>query len=59
MNYVVVPQTKIVQAPFQLKNAAIAAGILIVAIGIPLSYLAYLFYYGRKTSIKQESALVD
>jgi uncharacterized membrane protein YagU involved in acid resistance len=48
MNLVVVPQTRIGHRPFVLKNAAIAAGILIVAIGIPLSYLAYRFYYGRR-----------
>jgi hypothetical protein len=47
MNRVVVPQTKIVQAPFQLKNAAIAAGILIVAIGIPLSFISYWFYKNK------------
>jgi hypothetical protein len=48
MNLIVVPQTHIGRRPFVLKNASIAAGILIVAIGIPLSYLAYRFYYGRK-----------
>jgi hypothetical protein len=59
MNLLVVPQTKIGHRPFVLKNAAIAAGILIVAIGIPLSYFAYRFYYGRKASITQESASAD
>jgi len=59
MNRVVVPQTKIVQQPFQLKNAAIAAGILIVAIGIPLSYLAYRFYHGRKSRNYRQSAMAD
>lgn len=58
MNLVVVPQTKIGHRPFVLKNAAIAAGILIIAIGIPLSYIAYKFYYGRKHSGKQ-AAFVD
>lgn len=52
MNLLVVPQTKIGHRPFVLKNAAIAAGILIIAIGTPLSYLGYLFYYKRKTSVK-------
>ena len=51
MNLIVVPQTKIGARPFVLKNAMIAAAILIVAIGIPLSYLAYNFYYGRKKSL--------
>jgi len=48
MNLIIVPQTKIGSRPFVLKNASIAAGILIIAIGIPLSYFAYNFYYGRK-----------
>jgi uncharacterized membrane protein YagU involved in acid resistance len=56
MNLLVVPQTKIGHRPFVLKNAAIAAGILIIAIGIPLSYFAYRFYYGRRNSLKQQEA---
>lgn len=48
MNLIVVPQTRIGARPSVLKNAAIAAGILIVAMGIPLSFFAYNFYYGRK-----------
>lgn len=56
MNLLVVPQTKIGHRPLVLKNAAIAAGILIVAIGIPLSYLAYRFYYGRNASMKTQVA---
>lgn len=52
MNLLIVPQTKIGRHPIVLKNAAIAAGILIVAIGIPLSYLAYRFYHLRKSSLK-------
>jgi uncharacterized membrane protein YagU involved in acid resistance len=59
MNILVVPQTKIGQRPFVLKNAAIATGILIVAIGIPLSYFAYSFYYGKRTETKQQAALID
>lgn len=57
MNILVVPQTQIGHRPFVLKNAAIAAGILIVAIGIPLSYLAYRFYYGKRTATKQIAAI--
>lgn len=57
MNLLVVPQTKIGHRPFVLKNAAIAAGILIVAIGIPLSYFAYRFYYKREPSINQQASL--
>lgn len=52
MNLLVVPQTKIGDHPIVLKNAAIAAGILIVVMGIPLSYLAYRFYYAGKSSLK-------
>ena len=48
MNLIVVPQTQIGPRPFVLKNAMIAAGILVVAIGMPLSYFAYNFYHGRK-----------
>ena len=59
MNLVVVPQTKIGHRPFVLKNAAIAAGILIVAIGIPLSYLAYRFYYGQEKTNRHHTALSD
>lgn len=59
MNLLVVPQTKIGARPFVLKNAAIAAGILIVAIGIPLSFLAHSFYNRRSTSIKEQAAMAD
>ena len=59
MNLIVVPQTKIGARPFVLKNAAIAAGILIVAIGIPLSYLAYRYYYGRKNFNQYQTALAE
>lgn len=58
MNLIVVPQTRIGHRPLVLKNAVIAAGILILAIGIPLSYFAHRFYYGRKNQNKQ-SALAD
>ena len=59
MNLLVVPQTKIGHRLFVLRNAAIAAGILIVAIGIPLSYFAYRFYYGKNSSITQSSAMMN
>jgi hypothetical protein len=44
MNMVVLPLTKIQRASFQIDKAAIAAGILIVAIGLPLSFFARRFY---------------
>lgn len=59
MNLIIVPQTKIGHRPLVLKNAAIAAGILIVAIGIPLSYLAYRFYYGYKNRSGSNAAIAD
>ena len=40
MNLVIVPMTRIPSRPFNLTSAAIAAGILIVAIGLPLAVLS-------------------
>lgn len=48
MNLLVVPNSRINPPTFHLKDAAIAAAILIIAIGIPLSFLAYEFYFGKK-----------
>lgn len=39
MNLVIVPMTRIPARPFNLTSAAIAAGILIVAIGLPLAII--------------------
>ena len=47
MNRVVVPLSKIPARPFNLKNALIGLGILIIAIGIPLSYMASRYYAGK------------
>ncbi len=44
MNRVVVPLSNTSKNPFDLSRAMIAAGILIVAIGIPLSYMANAYY---------------
>ncbi|HUP14175.1 MAG TPA: hypothetical protein VM187_18265 [Niastella sp.] len=44
MNLLVLPLTRITRAPIQLYKAAIATGILIVAIGLPLSIFARKFY---------------
>jgi hypothetical protein len=52
IDLLVVPQTKIGRHPNALKNAAIAAAILIVAIGMPLSCLACRYYHVRKSSLK-------
>ncbi len=48
MNRLVVPISKAsVSTVFNWKQAAIGASSLIVAIGIPLSFLAYRFYYRK------------
>lgn len=44
MNRVVVQLSNTQKGPFNLGRAMIAAGILIVAIGIPLSFMAYKYY---------------
>jgi hypothetical protein len=49
MNCVVVPLSNTSKNPFNLSRAMIAAGILIVAIAIPLSYMVYA-YYRRNTN---------
>jgi uncharacterized membrane protein YagU involved in acid resistance len=59
MNRIVVPQTRINQAGFKLKDALIVAGILIIAIGIPLSFFAYRFYYGKADSNNRLSAMTE
>lgn len=48
MNRVVVPLSKIPDSPFNLKNALIGLGILIIAIGIPLSFMAARYYSAQK-----------
>lgn len=47
MNLIVVPQSNVNHRPFNLNNAIINALILIVMIGIPLSYMARA-YFGRR-----------
>ena len=46
MNLAVVPLTRASTGPFVLKQAIISALILIFAIGLPLSFIAYRFYGG-------------
>jgi uncharacterized membrane protein YagU involved in acid resistance len=49
MSHVVVPLTKATPGgAFNLKQAAIAAAILIGAIGLPLSFIAYKYYKGER-----------
>jgi hypothetical protein len=47
MNLLVLRLTKVTQAPFKLDKAGIATFILIVAIGLPLSFFARKFYQHR------------
>jgi len=44
MNRAIVPLSKIPNAPFNIVNALINAAILIICIGIPLSFMANAFY---------------
>ena len=47
MSHVVVPMSKASVGPFNLKQAAIATLILIGAIGLPLSFIAYRVCKGK------------
>jgi hypothetical protein len=49
MNLIVVPFSNIPQRPFNLTNALINMAILIVAIGIPLSFMANSYYKTAKS----------
>ncbi|MGS2763286.1 hypothetical protein [Sinomicrobium sp. M5D2P9] len=50
MNFVVVPLSSVPRGPVELSSVITAIAILIVAIGIPLSFGAYSFYQDlRKT----------
>lgn len=48
MTFVVIPLTSLGSSPLVLKQAIIAIAILILAIGMPLSFIAYRCYYGLK-----------
>ena len=60
MNLIVVPMTKIQQAPFQLKGSLIAASILVVCIGLSVTLLAHRYYrsrvISRDSAFKKDSA---
>ncbi len=47
MSHLVVPMSKASVGAFDLKQAAIAVLILIGAIGLPLSFIAYKYYKGK------------
>jgi hypothetical protein len=44
MNLVVVPSSNTVHRPFKIEGALINMGILIICIGLPLSFIANAFY---------------
>ena len=47
MNLIVVPLSDTVHRPFNVENAIINMGILIVCIGIPLSFMANAFFSNK------------
>jgi hypothetical protein len=47
MDLLILPLTKLPSIPFRIDKALIATGILIIAIGLPLSYFARRFYYPK------------
>jgi hypothetical protein len=50
MSQIVVKLSNTPKGPFNLTGALIGAGILCVAIGIPLSFMAYRHYYGKPST---------
>jgi hypothetical protein len=48
MSQLVVRLSNIGGRPFNLQSFLISGGILVVAIGLPLSFIAYRHYYGKK-----------
>lgn len=48
MNRIVLPLSNVPQRPFDLGRSAIAAAVLIVAIGLPLSFLASRYFANRR-----------
>lgn len=48
MNRVIVPLTAIPEAPFNLTNALIGMGILMLMIGLPNAFIARRYYGGKR-----------
>ena len=48
MNLVVVPLSRIAPRPFDYVNAMINMGILIICIGLPISFMAHAYYKKQK-----------
>ncbi|HEY0677022.1 MAG TPA: hypothetical protein VGD17_02005 [Chitinophagaceae bacterium] len=52
MHFVVLPISRTPgPAAFKLSNAALAAGILVIAMGIPLAFFAHRYYSARQTAV--------
>ncbi len=49
MNQIVIPMSKIPQAPFNFKSALIGASILMLMVGLPISLLTYRYYNKRNS----------
>jgi hypothetical protein len=49
-NLLLVPMTRVHQFPFSLKGILIGAGILVIAIGIPISLMVHNFYSKKLTA---------
>ncbi len=50
MTRVIIPLTTLGSSPIVWKQALIAIGILIIAISMPLSFIAYRYYNGLKSA---------
>jgi len=59
MNLLIVPNTYLSRFPTLGWRMFLQVGILILAIGIPLSYIAYWFYSGRRTSNQPQAAIYN
>ncbi|HEX7845178.1 MAG TPA: hypothetical protein VF476_05200 [Chitinophagaceae bacterium] len=53
MNRIVLPLSNTPSIPFKLTNVMISAGILIIAIGLPLAYLATKYYSQRSVAFTE------
>ena len=58
MNLLVIPISKTASIPFHWPKALLAVGILVVAMGLPLSFLAYRYYFAKPGEEKQNVLVV-
>lgn len=54
MTLVFLPLTRIPPLPVRPMQAAIGIGILIVAIGLPLSFFTHHYYFGKSNAYRQQ-----